>query len=343
MSDRTQEFSQLCVQISRTAAVVPRKVLEGPKTKSAFNEATSEIARGIHKTSLTLAQLSQLIKRQGLFDDPTEEINNFIFRIKQDLDELNTKCDSAQQYIEAKKTIFGGKTEANQSAKHNVSVVSHLKTDLMNATKNFKTALEERQSKMKNQQVRKAELAGKGNLSPMRIMQEANKAAAKSNGHNSFESLNGNGSKNNSIVALRKQKSGGLNFQSPYGQLPDLYGNNANSTHITQGEERQQQTQFLLAPINNQYFDQREKAVTEVEKTIGELGTLFTRLSTMISAQGEMVERIDEDIESANENANNAKKVLEDMLEKVSGNKMMYLKIAGILAIFFLLFIIFLL
>eukprot|EP01034_Spumella_vulgaris_P031646 gene31646-39091_t len=184
----------------------------------------------------------------------------------------------------------------------------------------------------------------------MRIMQEANKAAAKSN--NSFESLNGNGastssssSSASSAVTMRKQNSGigGMqNFQSPYAQT-DLYGNSENNNYVTQNDERQQQTQFLLAPINNQYFDQREKAVTEVEKTIGELGTLFTRLSTMIAAQGEMVERIDEDIESANDNANKAKTVLEGMLARVSSNTTMNLKIAGILALFMLFFIIFML
>ena len=42
----------------------------------------------------------------------------------------------------------------------------------------------------------------------------------------------------------------------------------------------------MFAPLaTNQYFESREVAVTEVEKTIGELGSLFKRLATMISEQ----------------------------------------------------------
>ena len=50
-----------------------------------------------------LTKLTQLVKRQGLFDDPTEEINNLIFRIKEDLGELNSKCDRAQEFVDDKK------------------------------------------------------------------------------------------------------------------------------------------------------------------------------------------------------------------------------------------------
>lgn len=88
-----------------------------------------------------------------MFDDPTEEINNLIFRIKQDLDELNTKCDSAQQYVDTKKLGL-------QLTNHNGKVVSQLKTDLMHTTKDFKTVLETRASKMKESQLRKVVLTG---------------------------------------------------------------------------------------------------------------------------------------------------------------------------------------
>ena len=42
----------------------------------------------------------------------------------------------------------------------------------------------------------------------------------------------------------------------------------------------------MFAPLaTNQYYENREVAVTEVEKTIGELGSLFKRLATMLSEQ----------------------------------------------------------
>ena len=120
---------------------------------------------GIHRTSGLLTKLTQLVKRQGLFDDPTDEINNLIFRIKEDLGDLNGKCDKAQDFVDEKKRQMG---PSNQYANHNTKVVSHLKTELLHKTKDFKSVLEMRSSKMKGQQQRKVALTGTGALSPMK-------------------------------------------------------------------------------------------------------------------------------------------------------------------------------
>jgi hypothetical protein len=338
MCDRTQEFLQVVSKATPSSS--SKKVLEVPKTRTAFNEAAGEVAKGVHKTSTVLAKLTNLVRRQGLFDDPTEEINTLIFRIKQDLDELNAKCDAAQQYVDSKKTMFG---DVNQSAAHNVKVVSHLKTDLMHATKDFKTVLEMRSCKMKDQQVRKVELIGKGMLSPMRNIppppQQQNKTPSKT-GDGGFIA------ESNSLVKRTPVNANRL--PTPYGMQPYADqsggggGNNRFST--SHGLEMQsQQQQLLLDPIaENQYFDARERAVTEVEKTIGELGGLFNRLATMISEQQELVERVDEDIEAAVDNSNRAQELLMKAYEKVSSNSAMYWKLFAIIGAFALFFVLFL-
>ena len=112
-------------------------IVDVPKTKTAFQDSSGEIARGINRTSGLLLKLTQLVKRQGLFDDPTEEINNLVFRIKEDLDTLNSQCDTAQKYVDQKKREMGD----NQYASHNTKVVSQLKTELMHTTKDFKTGM----------------------------------------------------------------------------------------------------------------------------------------------------------------------------------------------------------
>ena len=172
--DRTQEFFQICSSSGASVGKLGRGH-DIPKTKTAFHDAAADIARGVHRTSSVLNKLTKLVRRQGLFDDPTEEINNLIFRIKQDLDELNTKCDSAQEYVNGKKRSLG---DQNQATSHNGKVVSQLKTDLMHATKDFKTVLEMRSSKMKESQQRKVELTGNATVSPMRQFNASNAAAA---------------------------------------------------------------------------------------------------------------------------------------------------------------------
>lgn len=95
--DRTNEFNQYVRAESSSstkalssiasnrpaAAKSSRSLPDVPKSRSAFQDAASDIAKGVHRTSNTLSRLTKLVRRQGLFDDPTEEINNLIFRIKQ--------------------------------------------------------------------------------------------------------------------------------------------------------------------------------------------------------------------------------------------------------------------
>lgn len=94
--DRTNEFNQYVrvetsssnksltsVSNRSVTAKLSRSLPDVPKSRSAFQDAASDIAKGVHRTSNTLSRLTKLVRRQGLFDDPTEEINNMIFRIKQ--------------------------------------------------------------------------------------------------------------------------------------------------------------------------------------------------------------------------------------------------------------------
>jgi syntaxin 5 len=342
MCDRTQEFQRLVHE----ATLVDANGIKKPRTihplkgKSAFNDAAADIARGVHKTSTMLSKLANLVRKQGLFDDPTEEINNLIFRIKEDLDELNTKCDTAQQFIDSSKGFFSAETK-NQASQHNSKVVGQLKSELMSATKDFKTVLELRSSKMKDQQQRKLELTGKGLLSPISV----SSSSASANSYPQVSSHLGLSHRHGSTVAPKALPSPYIDnaatpLLSTNGPMEESGGN---SGYVYDASQSQQQ--LLLEPItaNSQYYDAREKAVSEVEKTIGELGMLFKRLATMISEQQELIERIDDDVENAVENTNNARNALLKAYESVSSNRGMYLKIGAILAVFLLLFVLFVL
>jgi len=241
------------------------------------------------------------------------------------LDELNTKCDSAQQYVDQKKRALG---TANHSAAHNSKVVSQLKTDLMHATKDFKTVLEVRSSKMKDQQVREVELTGNGVLSPMRQFTATNHALK----------AGGDG-----------ESSGGSGVGGSFGG-GGVSGAGGGGTHKQQyytpyySDQQSSQQQLLLAPPSTQqYYESREKAVGEGESTIGELGQLFKRLATMIQEQQEMVERIDDDIENARGNSDAAHSLLMKTYESVSSNRGLYMKIMAIVGLFGVFFTLFLL
>lgn len=358
--DRTKEFEKLVQgkgsgtkQATRAPAV---------KSASAFNEAASEIARGVHKTSQVLAKLTKLVQSQGLFDDPTEEINGLIFRIKQELAELNTKCDSAQQYVDSQKRGYVAKGDKGQDA-HHMNVVGHLKTGLAHATKDFKTILEVRSNKIKDQQTRKKELTGGGMLSPMKAnanLGAQNKARAQQMAaSNPFQMAD------NTPYGLNNRKPGplgavGSGVNNPIASSAgppkvDMYAMDYNSASVTGGganggrDQEQgdmsavqiEEQQLLLAPPT-QYYEDRVKAADEIESTIGELGQLFRRLTTMINEQQDMVERIDEDIENATSSVDQAHGALQKAYDAAASNRGLYMKIGGILALFFLFFTVFL-
>ena len=88
MCDRTLEFLQCTGQGKSINKPKPKSINNEVKTRTAFHDAASEIAKGIHRASGALQKLTKLVQRQGLFDDPTQEINNLVVRIKQDLDEV---------------------------------------------------------------------------------------------------------------------------------------------------------------------------------------------------------------------------------------------------------------
>jgi len=328
MCDRTKEFQNIVAVKGQSLQLKKDKaVVSEPKTRSAFYEATAEIGSGIQTSSLMLSQLTKLVRRQGLFDDSSQDIDAMVFNIKQALTELNSKCDNAQTYVDNKKSSYG---KQNQSANHNGTVVNQLKSDLMIATQDFKSVLEMRSTKMKEQTKRKVELTGNGILSP---------------------------SKQLHATQARQRKEGGAkigsNMPNPYMDLMKKSAanpyNNASSSSSSADVDLEEQTslitqQLLVAPpsVETQYYDSRERAVTEVEKTIVELGTIFQRLSTMISEQQQLVERIDEDVENAVTNTNSARDYMLDMYNSVSSNRGMYMKLTGIMVIFIIFFTLFL-
>ena len=320
MCDRTADFIQ-CVEGCATTqlSTVKKRVGEVPKTRTAFHSDASDIAKGIHRTSGILNKLTKLVRQQGLFDDSSDEINNLIFRVKQDLDELNSKCKTAQQFVDA------GSRDKNQSASHNGNVVSQLKTDIIHATKDFKTVLDTRASKMKESQNRKEALTGK----PTVFMRQHTTNAAQSDQKSQpkFHS------------ATNGQKDGLQPM--PVGTMTPYNGQSMQTEYNNFDDQSGQPNQKLLfAPLKvGQYYETRETAINEVEKTITEFGLLFRQLATMIGQQQEMVERIDDDVESAVEYTD---KGMNQILTANKDNKKFYTKVGFLLAAFLMFFLLFL-
>ena len=200
---------------------------------------------------------------------------------------MNLKCDGAQQFIDD-----AVKKGNKQTVDYSTNVVNSLKGELLNKTKEFKSTLELRSNKIKEQQERKAKITGNSTMSPMKQF-----AASSS--------------------AVTQQSRGPL--PNPYQAIPYSNPYSADSALDSNHSHGENRALMLLAPpAQTEYFESRELAATEVEKTISELGTIFKRLSTMIQQQGELVDRIDYDIEEAVSNTDKAQGVLMKTYESLS-------------------------
>lgn len=104
---------------------------------------------------------------------------------------------------------------------------------------------------------------------------------------------------------------------------------------------QQQQSQALMTQdASDTYLESRSTAIETIESTIAELGGIFQQLAQMVSEQRESVQRIDANTEDVEMNIERANFEIMKYWKRVSGNRMLMIKIFGILILFFFLFVI---
>lgn len=121
-----------------------------------------------------------------------------------------------------------------------------------------------------------------------------------------------------------------------YLSLDDVTSNQADNPYVV----TQQQSQALMTQdASDQYLESRSTAIETIESTIAELGGIFQQLAQMVSEQRESVQRIDANTEDVEMNIERANFEIMKYWKRVSGNRMLMVKIFGILILFFLLFV----
>jgi syntaxin 5 len=101
----------------------------------------------------------------------------------------------------------------------------------------------------------------------------------------------------------------------------------------------QQQQALMQEDTSAMYLESRSTAIETIESTIAELGGIFQQLAQMVSEQRESVQRIDANTEDVVMNVDRAQYEIARYWRRVSGNRMLMVKIFGILILFFLLFV----
>lgn len=153
--DRTVEFNNTAESIRIKQNVATKPVKRTPiQQKSQFTIAASKIGKELYDTSDKLAKLTKLARQPSfVFNDPSVEIEELTFIIKQNIHNLNKEITLLRDMSKS-----SGNSAQNQS--HSDTVITLLNTKLASTTKDFTEVLQHRTETIKTQQDKKILFTG---------------------------------------------------------------------------------------------------------------------------------------------------------------------------------------
>ncbi|KAL7285098.1 LOW QUALITY PROTEIN: hypothetical protein ACG7TL_000190 [Trametes sanguinea] len=353
MPDRTNEF-RACVESIRNRSSFPARGAEQKQrllqnraegSKSEFTRMASAIGKDIASTTIKLGKLAQPVaKRKTLFDDRPVEISELTYIIKQDIANINKQIAQLQAYVKERKAQNSKSPEGKQLEEHNHNVVMLLQSKLADTSMSFKDVLEIRTQNMKESKDRTEQFmhstAAAASQAPTSSLLYGNTQRQDPMGDGStltasrFDSK-GKGratsKKNGDILALDL----GAAEEGAAPQHGDAF------MQMQLVEQQVRQADPDLSP--DSYIQSRSTAIESIESTIAELGQIFTQLAQMVAEQRETVQRIDADTVDIASNVSGAQRELLKYYASISSNRWLMLKVFGVLIVFSLQFLIFIL
>ncbi|KAL8698228.1 MAG: hypothetical protein Q9201_006689 [Fulgogasparrea decipioides] len=304
----------------RAANGSPNGNAKGPRrgARSEFARKAAEIGKGITGTMEKLERLAQLARRKTLFDDRPNEINELTFVIKQDLASLNAQISSLQSLSKQPQSQASRGSPAEQEGEHNKNVVVLLQGKLADVGVNFKEVLEVRTKNIQASRARTEHFVSSVSAHAQAPLDQQQSASPLYN----------------TPTKSRTPQPGYQNSN------PDILNLDPSSSSLTRSGQTDQQL-FMMeeAQPTNSYINMRGDAITAIEQTINELGSVFGQLAALVSEQGEQIQRIDANTEDVVENVEGAQRELMKYWSRVSGNRWLVAKMFGVLMIFFLIWV----
>uniref|UniRef100_A0A8C6LAU6 Syntaxin-5 n=1 Tax=Nothobranchius furzeri TaxID=105023 RepID=A0A8C6LAU6_NOTFU len=99
--------------------------------------------------------------------------------------------------------------------------------------------------------------------------------------------------------------------------------------------------QLQLIDEQDSYIQSRADTMQNIESTIVELGSIFQQLAHMVKEQEETIQRIDANVDDAQMNVESAHTEILKYFQSVSSNRWLMIKIFLVLAVFFIIFVVF--
>ena len=258
-----------------------------------------------------------MAKRKAIFDDKPVEIAELTHVVKQDVAALNSQIAALNMHNQQQHPTAAQPRSADQEGQHNKNVVMLLQNQVAGVAANFKDVLEVRTK----------------NIQASRSRTENFVSSVSARSQAQFDN-------SRSESPLYQGMGGGK--KTPHASTTDLLTLEPSGTSTLMRNGPQSDQQLLLmeeAQPQNQYIQDRGRAIETIESTINELGSIFGQLASMVSEQGEMLQRIDANTEDVVDNVQGAQRELLKYWNRVQGNRWLVAKMFGVLMVFFLLWV----
>ena len=177
--DRTSEFLSIVKAVTISDASLEKQTNahdknqwnDDPSKKSNFEELrtfhtqAADISKDIASTSALLTQLTEKVKHKSLLfqDQDSVVVNQLVVRIKQSIENLNSRIDLAEKTIQHQKRSLGKKSQIAESS---TNLVLGLQNEFAQAASQFKDVLQQRTDSLKENDdfLRKQVYGGKDDM-----------------------------------------------------------------------------------------------------------------------------------------------------------------------------------
>ncbi|CAF0957816.1 unnamed protein product [Brachionus calyciflorus] len=295
--DRTSEFHSTIRSFqsrmtnnpqAQNQVSIKNKNRDALQLRHQFMMMAKKIGKELTNTCIKLEKLTDLAKKQSLFDDKPKEIQELTFLIKQDLNNLNGEISQLQEFIRINQS-----NEGKNMQKHSSNVVYSLQSKLVNVSSSFKHVLEVRNENLKHQNERGEKYFSKNSLNSASLF-----APPKLPGNNMGKS----------VLLLDDSEKTRLTSDNETVLNMDLM-------------QKQQLQKNLIINQEESFLRERANAMQTVEQTIIELGSMFQQLATIVKEQDESIQRIGTNIEDVDLNVSAAHTELLKYFQSVTSNR----------------------
>ena len=368
-SNRTAEFFNVAQQLPPQqpqrnrvpAAPVSAGVTKATNELRSFHQQASEISKDIHGTSTLLKELTFAIRHKSIFteDEESQRIQQLVIHIKQAIENLNVRLETAQHTIQQQKRQYGSNSQIQQEA---TNVVWGLQSDFAETAANFKKVLQQRTETLQEADRMQRQMYSDEAMEEIpdmsRQLEPPPVFDANFPSLDLTSSLMQSSSTSSSLprphgIAVDPTTASISNslHHNPYaasysGPYSQYSSGNSSSTLLTpldiQRMEQEMGDQQMLQLIPDAtYVQSRAEAMSTVEQQMVELGSVFSKLAGLVHEHREMVQRVEDNVDDAHSNIFQSMNALTDTLTHLRSNKALVMRLFSVLVLFIIFFVVF--